>query len=131
VKDKGYSHKKGKLGEKIAEEFLLKSGYLICERNFHSRYGEIDIIAKCEKYLCFTEVKARSCDDFASPIDYVDKFKCRRIIKTAIIYLSKNISHLQPRFDVIEILFSKYDKCKIKIRHVKNAFYREKFDEFF
>ena len=35
-------------------------GYNIIERNFHSKFGEIDIIAKNRDYLAFVEVKLRS-----------------------------------------------------------------------
>ena len=36
----------GKLGEEYAAEILIKKGYKIIARNYHSRFGEIDIIAE-------------------------------------------------------------------------------------
>ncbi|MDR1467090.1 MAG: YraN family protein [Oscillospiraceae bacterium] len=125
------SRQRGKLGEKIAVKFLIKNNYSICKKNFYSKYGEIDIIAENDDYLSFIEVKTRSNTNFATPIDFVDKTKQQRIIKTAIVYLSQRQNQLQPRFDVIEILILKYDKYRVKIRHTKNAFCQEKSNEFF
>ena len=52
-------------GEDVAELFLKKRGYIIVERNFRTRFGELDIIAWHSKpfegkTLCFVEVKTRS-----------------------------------------------------------------------
>lgn len=48
----------GKLGEDIACEYLIKSGYRILGRNYRERWGEIDIIAKApDLTLVFVEVK--------------------------------------------------------------------------
>ena len=51
----------GKSSEERACEFLRKFGFVILERNFHSKFGEIDIIAlSSEKILHLIEVKATS-----------------------------------------------------------------------
>ena len=52
-----------------AEEYLLKRGYKILERNFRNRSGEIDIIAKDREYFCFIEVKYRSTNDYGNPLE--------------------------------------------------------------
>ena len=53
----------GQLGERIAQDYLKKSGYRIVETNFKNTtgrcLGEIDIIAKKEQALFFIEVKTR------------------------------------------------------------------------
>ena len=49
----------GKAGEDHIAAWLEKQGYEILARNFHSRYGEIDIIAKREPYIAFVEVKSQ------------------------------------------------------------------------
>ena len=51
--------KLGDRGEDYTARYLEKQGFHIVERNWHSRYGEIDIIAENEKYLLFVEVKTR------------------------------------------------------------------------
>ena len=47
----------GRTGEEITCDFLKEQGYSIVERDYHSRIGEIDIVAKHRKYLVFCEVK--------------------------------------------------------------------------
>ncbi|MEI3541999.1 MAG: YraN family protein [Acutalibacteraceae bacterium] len=112
----------GKKGENLAISYIENKGYKIIIRNYHSKFGEIDIIAKKEKYIVFIEVKTRNTSTKLSAFEAVDKFKQKKIIKTAMIYLIENNVTLQPRFDVIAILFDK-KICKIKeINHIENAF---------
>lgn len=56
----------GKIGENIAKTFLMKHGFSILERNYRTRYGEIDIIAKKDNILHFIEVKSVKVIDFFS-----------------------------------------------------------------
>ena len=46
----------GQVGEEAVARWLWENGYVILDRNYHSRYGEIDIIARDETYLVFVEV---------------------------------------------------------------------------
>ena len=55
-------NKIGKFGEDIACLFLKKHGYKILERNYSKKWGELDIVAKKAKKLCFVEVKTVSCE---------------------------------------------------------------------
>lgn len=105
----------GKNGEDIACKYLENKGFTIVCRNYRSRYGEIDIIAKDDKFLAIVEVKKRKNTKFGQPAEYVDVKKQQKIIKTALMFLTQNSFELQPRFDVIEI----YDG---QINHIKNAF---------
>ena len=106
-------------GEEKAASYLKKQGYKIIAKNFQTRFGEIDIIAENKEYIVFVEVKARSEKSIAEPREFVDIRKQRKIIKTAEIYLSENLTEKQPRFDVVEV---KKDKMKIQINHIVNAF---------
>jgi len=56
------SQKKGKLGEDIAERFLMKHNFIILDRNVTKKWGEIDIIAEKDNILHFIEVKSVSFD---------------------------------------------------------------------
>jgi putative endonuclease len=118
-------------GEKLALEFLKKKNYFIQETNYHSRFGEIDIIAQNENYIIFVEVKTRNSHAFAAPMEYVNSSKQVKIIKTALLYLSegKHSEDVQPRFDVIEIVLEAGKS--IKVNHIENAFFMERNDEFF
>lgn len=67
----------------------MKNGYSIIERNFHSRFGEIDIIASKEDTLHFFEVKYSKNYD---PIERITPSKLKKIIKTIDFYMyNKNI----------------------------------------
>lgn len=116
-------NKSGKLGEDYACNKLEKSGYKVVARNFHSRYGEIDIIAEQNGYLAFVEVKTRSNTSYGTPAQFVDFRKQQKIIKTAYCYLEKYPSQLQPRFDVVEIIIKNKYNFDVEIfNHFKNAF---------
>lgn len=113
-------NKLGELGERKARSYLRKKLYRIVDKNFHSKFGEIDIIAENRKYIVFVEVKQRNLNSIAKPREFVDYSKQRKIIATAQYYLSKNPTKKQPRFDVIEIIS---DNNKIKsVKHLENAF---------
>ena len=118
---KSTASKNGILGEDTAERFLLNKGYETLKRNYHSRYGEIDIISKNENYLVFTEVKARSFKSIAQPKEWVDYRKQEKIVKTAACFLEENDFDLQPRFDVVEVFINSLGEAE-KINHIENAF---------
>ena len=73
------------------------------ERNYRSRFGEIDIIAANKQYILFVEVKTRSGKMLDRPAAWVTTAKQHKIIKTAALYLQYCELELQPRFDVAEI----------------------------
>jgi len=50
----------GEIGENMAEKFLVKHDFLILDRNYTKKWGEIDIVAKKEQRLYFVEVKSVS-----------------------------------------------------------------------
>ena len=99
----GRSNLLGGWGEALAAEYLRKKRYEIVACGWRCRFGEIDLIVKNKKYLAFVEVKLRKSARFASAMEYVDRRKQDRIRMTASLYLSRNETNLQPRFDVIEI----------------------------
>ena len=111
----------GVFGENLAVKLLESKGFEILERNFHSRFGEIDIIARDAEYLIFAEVKTRSIGaSLGAPREAVDKAKQQKIIRTALHYLQNSNLPLQPRFDVIEVYLT--PGAKHKIKHIQNAF---------
>jgi len=105
-------------GEFIACRYLKKIGYVILEKNYRSRYGEIDIIAEDRESLCFVEVKSRKNTHYALPEEYVDKRKQKRLLKTSMIYLSdRGKSDIDRRFDVVLV-----DLNTSACRKINNAF---------
>lgn len=110
----------GKYGEEKAAVYLKDLGYQILERNYSCRYGEVDIIASNDTYILFVEVKTRVANPLVSGVHSVTKNKQARLASTASIYLQLTETNLQPRFDVIEVEFSK-DSFKVT-NHIENAF---------
>ena len=77
----------GALGEKIAAEYLTSLGYMIRERNFRTREGEIDIIAKKDDFLVFIEVRTRTSNSYGTPEESVTTQKKERLIALAEAYI--------------------------------------------
>ena len=115
----------GKHGEDIAADYLTKKGLNVISRNFHTRYGEIDIIANDSQYIIFAEVKTRNEFAVATPSEWVDKRKQKKLMMTAAIYLQNNPTDLQPRFDVVEVVLAKGSQELVSINHIENAFIQE------
>lgn len=110
----------GRLAEMKAANYMRKKGYTLLDHSYKSRFGEIDLIMMDKKNIVFVEVKARNDNSIASPREFVDEYKQRKIATTASLYLSLNKIKEQPRFDIIEIYM---DKNEIKsIKHLENAF---------
>ena len=95
------SRAKGNEAENMACSFLFEKGFSIVERNFYSRFGEIDIIAFKEDVLHFIEVK--SGEDYEHAIYNITPSKLSKIIKTAQIYMSKNGVDCDFVFDAVII----------------------------
>ena len=113
------SKEKGDRGEKIAAEYLTEKGYTIIERNFRSKWGEIDIVAVKADSLSFIEVK--SWNKYSdSELEYsINRGKKNRIIKTAKVFLNRNPLYYKkrPAFDVIYL-----GEKDGQIRHIESAF---------
>lgn len=98
----------GKKSEDLAANYLLNLGYVIVERNFSSKFGEIDIVAKKAEVYHFVEVKATMSE---YEIEYrIDAQKMEKLLKTIQIYLSKHSIDAPYQLDG---LFVKDDKFKL------------------
>ena len=120
----------GIFGENEAVSFLKQKGLILLDRNYHSKYGEIDIIAKDDKYIIFCEVKTRKDGVFSKPAEAVNLEKQKKILKTALDYLQINVDKelkFQPRFDVMEIIYEDFngEETVKSINHIENAFWME------
>ena len=110
-----------KFGEDLATRFLKHNDYKIIERNYHSIYGEIDIICKKDNQLIFVEVKARKSLKFGEALEAITEKKRGKIIKTAYHFITKHQLDLSIRFDIITIQYISKEKG-YKFEHIKNAF---------
>lgn len=91
--------------EAFAAKYLEGAGYRILARNFRSRTGEIDIVARDGEYLVFVEVKYRADGACGSPLEAVDYRKQQSIIRTARFYLLAHGFGTETacRFDVVAV----------------------------
>lgn len=115
----------GKKGEDFAAEYFRKLGYEILCRNYHSRYGEIDIIVSEGNIIAFVEVKTRKADSMVSPTYAVTPQKRKKLMLTAVDFIQKHSLDLQPRFDVFAVW---QNEGRIyKFNHFESAFDFEDF----
>ncbi|WP_434580397.1 YraN family protein [Sulfurimonas sp. NW15] len=93
------SRAKGNIAEEKAALFLQEHGYTILEKNFYSRFGELDIIAFKDNILHFVEVK--SGENYELAIQNITPAKLSRLIKTAQVYMKKNTLDPEYMFDAL------------------------------
>jgi putative endonuclease len=116
----------GKWGEDLAAAFLEKNGYTLIKRNYHTPYGEIDIIAseedQGETYLIFVEVKTRSSDQFGYPENGVTRRKLDHLMAAIDRFFQENPNlDYSWQIDVIAIRKNRQHP-KPEILHYKNVF---------
>ena len=94
----------GREAEKLASRWLEASGFEILDRNWRTRFHEIDIVASHLGILHFVEVKYRRGRNFGSPAEYVNFEKQRRIKAAAFAYINEKRPHYQGmQIDVIGV----------------------------
>lgn len=99
----------GQGGEALVQQYLLQQGWQIHQTNWHSRWGEIDIIAQCDRTLAFVEVKTRKRSGWdAGGVMAVSLSKQQKLIKTAVSFLMENpeLNELNCRFDIALVSYS-------------------------
>ena len=108
----------GNLGESLSSKYLEKLGFLIVERNYKKKFGEIDIIASRDAELHFIEVKSVSCENLSGienltnkPEDKVTREKQRKISITAETYLAEQgITDKRIIMDIFTVFIDKSTK---------------------
>jgi putative endonuclease len=111
----------GKLGEDLACDELRRRGYVIVDRRFRTRCGELDIVALDGAVLVFVEVRARSSGRFGTPFDSITWQKRHRLSRMAAAYLCRrSLPDIACRFDVVGVTGTAGGTLNIEV--VKNAF---------
>lgn len=110
----------GDYGENLAALFLEKRGFKIIDRNWQTRWGEIDIIAQRDDHLHFVEVKTRSFPNYGEGEEAIHRFKKQRLLGAAKMYLAGHqIKAIYFQVDSISILINSYKKTA-RIRYIPN-----------
>ena len=99
-----------KLGEQLAEDYLLQRQYTVLHRNWrHSRH-EIDIIALKNDVLHFVEVKLRSSKAFGMPEENVTKKNFKFLKQAAEEFLFQHPQYRHIQFDILSINIGRGDE---------------------
>jgi putative endonuclease len=118
-------HHLGQLGEQLAAEHLERRGFAILERNYRTRWGELDIVAFDGQTLAFCEVKTRRLSHADTvPLEAVRRRKRIQVRKMAGQWLNARADHPYAevlRFDAIGVTFDSVGTL-VRIEHVENAF---------
>ncbi|RSX54115.1 endonuclease [Bifidobacterium goeldii] len=113
----------GAYGEQYAAMWLQRRGYRILDRNWQTRYGEIDVVAMSpEGTLLFVEVKTRRSALYGVPQEAVTSHKRLRLRRASVQWLlapEHRIAHNGVRFDVIAIIVR---DGRVQLRYIPEAF---------
>lgn len=111
------NRQKGNQGENKAVEYLLSQGYSIETRNYSTKIGEIDIVARSpEGTLVFIEVKSAQGYSCGNPLYRITPAKQKTLMRVAQRFMYEHKLGYQPcRMDVISVV-------KGKVDHIRNAF---------
>ena len=115
----------GRLGEQLAAEHLIRRGFRIVERNYRTRWGELDIIAFDGRTLAFCEVKTRRASPAGtSPLDAIRAPKRAQVRKMAGRWLIERTDRPRAdtlRFDAIGVTVDAAGRL-LRLEHLEGAF---------
>ena len=118
----------GRHGEQLAAEHLERRGCVIVERNYRTRWGELDIVAldPDAQALVFIEVKTRRAPAVGrvTPLESVNQRKRWRVRKMAGSWLAERTERPRARnlrFDAIGITLDRNGEL-LELEHIENAF---------
>ena len=119
------NYNKGKEGEEIARNYLIKKGFNLIESNYSNNLGEIDLIMSDKDWLIFVEVKLKIGDRFGQPEEMINKSKLAKIRRVAESFLvleketAKNFE--KYRIDSVCIVLDG-DKTVRSVKHYENLY---------
>lgn len=91
----------GNKGEQLATEELIRLGYEIIERNWKTKWAEIDIVARKNNVIYFVEVKYRTSARQGDGLDYITDQKLHHMTRAAELWVSMN--NWNGQFELIAI----------------------------
>jgi len=118
-------HRLGVLGERLAAEHLVRRGFRILERNYRTRWGELDIVAYDGQTLAFCEVKTRRLDPGGgTPFEALRGGKRGRVRRMAVAWMKERTDRpfsRAIRCDAIAVTFDRGGRL-VAIEHLEGAF---------
>lgn len=117
--DSKYRKKLGAWGESFALDHLVKKGYELIEKNYHTRYGEIDLIMKKDGQLVAVEVKTRKSDAYGIAEYSITRKKYQAIKASMFIYF-ESYEDLNPEWQLDILVIEKNSPGEPEIFHYEN-----------
>jgi putative endonuclease len=115
----------GDAGEQLAADHLARRGFQILDRNYRTRWGELDIVACDERTIVFCEVKTRIATRARrDPLESVHPRKRAQVRRMAGRWLADRSDHPRVsdlRFDAIGVTLTS-DGRLLRLDHVEAAF---------
>lgn len=115
----------GQAGETLAAEHLSRRGFRVLERNYRTRWGELDIVAYDGHEIVFCEVKTRRASvGPVWPLEAVHPRKRSQVRRMASCWLSERTDHpfaRAIRFDAIGIVLDQAGQL-VSLDHLEGAF---------
>ena len=101
----GYTQRTGNEAEARACQYLTEQGLKLVTRNFHCRYGEIDLIMREQQTIVFVEVRFRKANSLVDGAQSISPAKQARLVKSASYYLQQHkfSDAIPARIDVIAV----------------------------
>ena len=112
-----FKQRVGKRGEAIAVRWYRRQGYVVVARNYHTRFGELDLICWKGKTMVFVEVKTRTSRAYGLPVDSIDQYKLDKLYLATQIWLQRNNYQGELLFQLLGIQLTK-NKAYISIREL-------------
>ena len=118
----GYTQEAGQQAETLACDYLCEQGLSLIIKNYHCRYGEIDLIMRQEQTIVFVEVRSRKANSLVDSASSVNWSKQQKLQRSAENYLQKEKIHssIPARFDVIAVTY--HQNKPAQIDWIQNAF---------
>jgi putative endonuclease len=118
-------HRLGAEGERLAAEHLIRRGFAIIDRNYRTRWGELDIVAYDGRTLAFCEVKTRRMErGEGTPFEAIHRRKRGRVRRMAGSWMQERPERPSAaviRCDAIAVTFDRANRL-VAIEHLEGAF---------
>ena len=109
----------GKLGEEIAKKYLEEKGYKIIEKDFKTKYAEIDLVGTKNKGMVFFEVRTKRGEAFGSPEETLNSKKLKKLCLGAKIFSVAKKWSGSMRIDAVCVVLKENNEI-LRINHYEN-----------
>lgn len=110
----------GRWGEQLAAKHLESQGFVVLERNWRCRRGEIDLVTRIQDIVVFVEVKTRRGQDYDTPEEAITSPKAARLLELGQRYLLEHdLADVEWRVDLVAVELDQHGKL-LRCEHVPN-----------